>query len=386
MADTSTARARQPRRTRTAQRGLQVPHGSPIAGQLLKAIRESLYLSQEQLAEALELDANTLQSWETGRRALASTRVTVLAHIRRELVRLGADPTAVARLDDAIEADHLLHTIVTGTPVQLSDGVRSPFASSVLRQGVVDMLAWPFTGQSPVRVPPLLRSRRGPSARQPMLSSRDRQQFFSTLRKTVEHSRRTHRGLADAQPHRQIYYLLQWDSAPSARSWLSDVEHAERRAWSGSNGWTPRWVTARSAAITQARHTSPEPLRQFVASGLDGQPACEDADLNYWAYWLDEVPDEWRSDDAMAGGLLPWAGGRLLGRFCDRLTAEEPLIDLYAHSTAALLARRPHLLAAPGAAAALMARLEPLFDGGNLHAGTQVTLERVRYALRLAHH
>jgi transcriptional regulator with XRE-family HTH domain len=355
-----------------------------ISGHVVKVIRESLDLSQEQLAEHLAVDPNTVQSWESGRRGLPSTRVTTLGELQRRLYLLGADRPVVSAITTAIEADYLLSYVLETPAAAVVDLSAHPLAASVLRRDVIDLLAWPFTGRAPVVLPRSPRARHGPTPSAPGVPRADREAFFAHLREIVERSCRAWPDSADPQPHRQIYYLMQWDRRPDMLRWVHDVEQRERRAWRPAIGWTPRWVAARSAAITQARQGDPEPLRAFIATGLEGQEECEDADLNYWAYWLDETTVTWRSDDAMTGGLHRWAGHELLERFTSRLTPQEPLLDLYAHSTCALITRRPHLLEAPLAAARLGAGVEHVLEGGGLVASTRRRLEDLRFAVKLS--
>lgn len=358
------------------------PREGVISGQVLKVVRESVGATQEGLAELLQVDPNTVQSWESGRRGLPGTRVAALNELRRQLHLLGAGESALAAFHPAVEADYLLRFLTDTDPLDTPLD-RHPLAASVLRRDVVDLLAWTFTGTPPIGLPVIAGRRSGPRSASPPVSAAEREAFFSHLRTVVERSRRANPGPADPQPHRQIYYFMQWDTRPTTQDWVQAMERAERRSWSARHGWTPRWVTARSAAITQARHGDPEPLRAFIASGLTDREDCEDADLNYWAYWLGETSASWRTDDAMAGGLHRWAGYCLLERFSDRLVPGEPLLDLYAHSTAALVVRRPHLLRERSIAEGLRGKLQLTLDSGSLSAPTLRRLGDLRFALRL---
>lgn len=338
--------------------------GGVVSGAAVKAVREGVGLTQAQLAEDLGVDPNTVQSWEAGRRPLTSVRVGTLAALRRRLARAGAG-ARVGVIDSAIEADHVLASVLDGR-------AGDPFAGHVVHRDVVEALGWAFTGVAPAGLT-------GPA---PVLGVDERAVFFAGLRRAVEESQRVHRGPGDVQPHRQLYYLLAWDEA--SRSWLAGMERAERRGWRPGR-WTPRWVTARSVAISRARHGDPEPLRDFVTVGL-ADDGCRAADLAYWSYWVGDLDELWL-DDAGMTGVPPsaWPGGRLLARFTDRLVPGEPLLDLYAASTSALVQARPELLAAPGRAATLLTRAEHLLDGDRgLHAGTRRHVEDLRYGLRLA--
>lgn len=372
--------------TRTTTRtGSGVGREGVISGQVLKVIRQSLGRSQEDLAELVGIDPNTVQSWESGRRGLAATKVATLGALCRQLHLLGADQTAVNSLMPAIEADFLLRFVIDTPPSEVRDLSAHPLAVSVLRRDVIDLLSWPFTHRAPDALPRPSRSH-GPSTTVPTVSCAEREAFFAHLRQIVERANRAWPGTGDPQPHRQIYYLMQWDPRPVAQQWVQTMERHERRAWRPDAGWTPRWVTARSAAITQARKGDPEPLREFIATGLSDRGDCEDADLNYWAYWLGETTGAWRSDDAMSGGLHRWAGHELLDRFTERLLPSEPLLDLYAHSTAALVIRRPHLLVDRTVAVRLRDHAEKALDTPGLVAGTRRRLEDLRFAVRLSGH
>jgi transcriptional regulator with XRE-family HTH domain len=99
-----------------------------IAGYVLKLIRESIGLTQEALAEQLDVDKNTIQGWESGRRSLTGTRVANLVQLRHHLRRLGGDGHLIDALDDAMEADWFLAYALTIEPGEIRP-VDHPFAS-----------------------------------------------------------------------------------------------------------------------------------------------------------------------------------------------------------------------------------------------------------------
>src|SRR5512135_2763237 len=103
-----------PRRTTRTGSGVGLRRGREgvISGQVLKVTRQSLDLSQQDLAQLLGVDPNTVQSWESGRRGLAGTQVATLGALRRQLHLLGADQAAVDSLQPAIEADFLLRFVI----------------------------------------------------------------------------------------------------------------------------------------------------------------------------------------------------------------------------------------------------------------------------------
>jgi hypothetical protein len=108
------------------------------------------------------------------------------------------------------------------------------------------------------------------------------------------------------------------------------------------------------------------------------------ANLNYWAYWIGEVPETHSSDEFMAGDLGPWSGAALLRRLAANLVASEPLADLYAHSLWALLERRGRLLeAGPRFARSLTEGVEALLAEGDLSVQSRRELEQVHYGVRL---
>ena len=95
------------------------------------------------------------------------------------------------------------------------------------------------------------------------------------------------------------------------------------------------------------------------------------------------TPETYSSDEFMAGDLGPWPGTALLRRFSASLVASEPLADLFAHSTWALLERRGRALEDdPALARELLARVETLLDEGDLSAQSRRELEQVHYGVR----
>jgi len=76
-----------------------------ISGYVLKLTRESLGLTQEALAEELEVDKHTVQGWESGRRRLSATQAFGFVDLRNRLRVLGAAAPLVDSLSAAMEAD-----------------------------------------------------------------------------------------------------------------------------------------------------------------------------------------------------------------------------------------------------------------------------------------
>jgi hypothetical protein len=135
--------------------------------------------------------------------------------------------------------------------------------------------------------------------------------------------------------------------------------------------------------VARARRGDKEPLRHFIATALNSD-ACQAANLNYWAYWIGEVPETHSSDEFMAGDLGPWSGAALLRRFAANLVAAEPLADLYAHSLWALLERRGRPLEADAQLARSLANgVEALLAEGDLSVQSRRELEQVHHGVRL---
>src|SRR3712207_489887 len=79
---------------------------------LLMLIRESARLTQVQLAKQFAVDVASVQGWESGRRPLAALRAADLVRLRFRLLRCGAQPTLLATLDGAIQADLIIAEMV----------------------------------------------------------------------------------------------------------------------------------------------------------------------------------------------------------------------------------------------------------------------------------
>jgi hypothetical protein len=191
------------------------------------------------------------------------------------------------------------------------------------------------------------------------------------------------RGLNEASGmllRRNVYYSLSWNPDNEATAWLDELEHRGERRLGRLDSWSPSWTAARSLAVARARRSDKESLRDFIRTALRSD-ACQAANLNYWAYWIGEVPETHSSDDFMAGDLGPWSGAELLRRLAANLVASEPLADLYAHSLWALLERRGRLLEAdPRLARSLTEGVEALLAEGDLSVQSRRELEQVHYA------
>jgi transcriptional regulator with XRE-family HTH domain len=361
------------------------PRDGIITGYLLKQIRQSAGLSQEGLAEQLGVDSNTVQGWETGRRSLTGTRVATLVELRHRLRQLGADPQLLAALEDAAEADYVLAYTLGMEPGAVGSGAH-PLACWVPKRSFAYLLAWPFTGQPPITLrQPAAPTRRGPVAPAPVLTQEERTRFFTHLRLVAEQSL-SDRRLDEAKGtllRRNVYYSLSWNPSDEAGAWLGELEQREVRRLDRLETWSPSWTAARSLVVARARRGDMEPLRHFIGAALSSD-ACQAANLNYWAYWIGEVPETHSSDEFMAGDLGEWSGAALLRRFAANLVASEPLADLYAHSLWALLERRGRLLEAdPRLARSLAKGVEAMLAEGDLSVQSRRELEQVHYGVRL---
>jgi transcriptional regulator with XRE-family HTH domain len=361
------------------------PRDGVITGYLLKQIRQSAGLSQEGLAEQLGVDANTVQGWETGRRSLTGTRVATLVELRHRLRQLGGDPQLLGALEDAAEADYVLAYTLDTEPGAGEPGAH-PLACWVPKRSFAYLLAWPFTGQPPIALrQPTAPSRRGPVAPAPVLTQEERTRFFAHLRMVAERSlgdRRLGEGTGTLL-RRNVYYSLSWHPSGEAAAWLRELEQREARRLDRLESWSPSWTAARSLVVARARRGDREPLRHFIGTALSSD-ACQAANLNYWAYWIGEVPETYSSDEFMAGDLGPWSGAALLRRLAANLITTEPLADLYAHSLWALLERRGRLLEADAQLTRSLAnRVEALLAEGDLSVQSRRELEQVHYGVRL---
>lgn len=315
-----------------------------IAGQVLRLIREHLGLTQDAAAEYLKVDLHTLRSWEAGRRSLANTKVGQLRTITWRLRLLGADPTLLAHLEVAIEADlfvaHVLHDAGTGDP---ADHILAGWVST---RAWNDLLAWTLAGQPPKALTGLIvpGQRRGPAPPRPELGAPVRARFFDSLRATAERATAANGDPAAVLLRRQVYFMASWDHSPTGRDWLAHAERAELRGLRRSDGWTPTWVAARSLAVARACQGDPGQLRHFIATRLDGDQA-EAANLNYWAYWIGEHAGDATTDGFMATGTLgAWRGTALLRHLTAGLDPATPYLELSIHSVWALLGHRPWLI------------------------------------------
>ena len=350
-----------------------------VSGHLLKEIRERIGISQDQMAEFLQVDKSTIQGWESGRRSLNSSRAGSLRVIKRNLLRLGGDPALLLLLDQALDADSIINFVVNDPTIQ--SAYDHPLSSWVLTRDTTHMLAWALTGNAPASLPAgTNRPRRGPAPASPQLSPDVLIAFFGQMRRAAELAHWS--GDEAALLRRQALYLCSYDTSPDTASWLAEIRR--RPPQPATRGWSPDWADARSVATSLTRHGDHGALAAFMATGM-GDEVGEAANLNYWAYWLgiDSLP---KADDhfMVATPAQSWDALALLRGLTDRLEPGLGAIDLNVHSVWALLTLRRGLLTAdPNLSRSLQVRVATLLDSDGISTQARQELVSVHYGLRL---
>lgn len=135
--------------------------------------------------------------------------------------------------------------------------------------------------------------------------------------------------------------------------------------------------------MVSARHGDQDQLAHFIDAAL-ADDAGEAANLNYWAYWVGELPLE-LSDDFIANSTsASWPGYKLLTHLADGLDTSHGYLDLNIHTAWSLLQARPNLLRSGVAVAVLRDRLPVMLDSAGVSTRGRRELEGIRYAIRLA--
>ncbi len=352
-----------------------------VSGFLLKLIRESTGLTQVQLAEQLGVDVASVQGWESGRRPLAALRAADLVRLRVRLLQRGAQPTLLATLEDAIHADLVIaETVQGGGRLGNTDG--HPLGATVHQCTVSNLITWPFTGIVPTSVRDLMtvRVRRGPVPDRPALAADVQESFFDHLLVTADATPREDTALA----RRQSIYMLGFDTRASTAEWLR-VEHSRAMRDAGRTDQVPSWVVVRSSAVALANGGDRDPLRAFLRHAL-ATNRLEQANLNYWAYWVGEI-DGVQVDDEFMGRIDPqsWNGGRLLAHLLEILRPGSGNVELDLHTVWSLLLAHPALLSGyPRLRAATAKMLEELAVDPDLSLQARRELSDIAYAVRLA--
>lgn len=345
-------------------------------------VRESLGLTQIVLAEKLEVDAGTVQGWESGRRPLTALRMSDLTRLRTRLAALGAPLDVFSVLREGMEAD-----LVIGDAVD-SAGTWRPadehlLAAHVHRRDLTTLITWPFTGQPPRQLADLARPkarRRGPVADRPQLGAEERTRFFDDMLLAAD----AHRDDANSLLRWQAIFLLGFDERADSKEWLRAEQRRTLRAANQSE-CIPTWVAMRSAAVAVAQHGDREPLKGFVERGLKSSQH-ERANLTYWAYWVGEIREAQADDTFMVDDSAVWTGTRLFDHLVDRLDAAAAQIDLNARTLWTLVLARPAVVQLQSTAARRSSRdrLEHALAHPELDPNTRQELVSVAYALRAA--
>jgi len=361
--------------------------GSPrclgvVSGFLLKLIRESTGLTQVGLAEQLGVDVASVQGWESGRRPLAALRAEDLVRLRTRLLRCGAQPTLLAMLEDAIQADLIISDTVHANG-QLIKADGHPLGATVHQRKLTNLITWPFTGilPAPLRNLVTVRARRGPVPDRPTLAEDMQTSFFDQLLVTADASSYEDAALL----RRQAIYLLGFDERASTADWLRAEQLCSLRE-AGRTDDVPTWVSVRSSAVALAYGGDRDPLRAFLQHALTADQ-LEQANLNYWAYWVGEINGIQVDDEFMVcANPRDWSGVRLLRHLLERLHPGSGHAELNIHTVWALLLAHPTLLSDHiSLRSAVASKIECLAEDSDLSAQTRHELSDIAYAIRLAH-
>ncbi|MGW3606860.1 helix-turn-helix transcriptional regulator [Micromonospora sp. NPDC005161] len=364
-----------------ASQGRSRCHRGGVTGYLLKLLRESIPLTQEQLAIELGVDRATVQSWESGRRPFTAVAFGQAIATRQKLAMLGANALLLAALDDAAEADVTLAAVL-GAKVERTDVTEQPLGCSVLTHRLTDLILWAVLGQPPTFLKSLAiyGPRRGPVSSGPLLLADERAAFFTQLHVLAD--RAASRRIPDVLLHRQACFLAGTDPTGASAQWLAQNSVRSTHRAAVFHTWSPLWTDARSVATSLTNQGDPEPLRDFIARAHPDD-ACDRAALNYSAYWVGEIPYRQCDDSFMPAAHSDWRGSRLLRHLVERLDGGHPFVDLNIHNTWALLtARRGLALDDPTIGNALADRSASLLDGDAVSEQSRRELASIVYSLR----
>ncbi|MBV9144189.1 MAG: helix-turn-helix transcriptional regulator [Pseudonocardiales bacterium] len=360
--------------------------GSPrclgaVSGFLLKLIRESAGLTQIQLAEQLGVDVASVQGWESGRRPLTALRAADLARLRSRLLRCGAQPSLLAMLADAIQADLIIAQAVQAGSQPIT-AHEHPLGAAVHQRPLTNLITWPLTGLAPDSLRDLVtaRARRGPVPDQPTLTHDERTRFFDHLLVTADTKPQDDTALA----RRQAIYLLSFDPRADTADWLrTERRRTLHAAWRTEH--VPSWVAIRDSASGLAQGGDRDPLRAFLRHGLTTEQ-LEQANLNYWAHWVGEI-DDVQVDHKFIVHINPrdWDGTRLLRHLVNHLDPGCGYAELRIHAVWTLLLAHPALLSNnPDLRFSVASAVERLDADHKLSPEARRELSDMAYGVRLA--
>ncbi|MER5349969.1 helix-turn-helix domain-containing protein [Kitasatospora sp. NPDC002551] len=363
-----------PHRTLTSSQGVSIrPRSGVVSGYVLRVIREQHGLTQEGFAEKIGVSADTIAGWESGRRPLTAVPFGQMLATRHRLMQLGTTPALLHAFEHALEADVLLASVLEDAVSETA----SPLGSMVMQRDLIELLAWPLSGLAPRgirKLPAPARARRGPAPAGPDLSASERARFFANMRRTAEEARGSDQFLL----RRQALYLAGLDDQDDTSSWLAHQQRTQR-----PTDWLSNWLNLRSAAMVSARHGDQDRLTYFIDTAL-ADDAGATANLNYWAYWIGELPLELSDDFIPDSTPAHWSGHKLLTHLTEGLNTDHGYLDLNIHTVWSLLKVRPNLLRLGVATTALRERLAMMLDSPEVSARGRRELESIRYAIRLA--
>ncbi|WP_405097017.1 helix-turn-helix domain-containing protein [Micromonospora sp. NBC_01412] len=357
------------------------PARGDVTGYLLKLIRESIPLTQEQLGVELGVDRATVQSWESGRRPFLAVPFGQAVRIRHRLGSLGANPVMLDAVADAVEADTVLAALL-GPKIERADITEQPLGCTVLTHRLADLILWAVLGQTPtfIRSLPTPHRRRGPVATGPTLRAEEQRVLFASLHVLAERAADQRR--PNVLLHRQACFLAGMDPTGSSAAWLSQNNARKTPRMAAFHTWSPLWPDARSVVTSLANQGDPEPLRDFIARAHPDD-ACQRAALNYSAYWVGEIAYRQPDDSFMPATIDDWRGTRLLRHLVERLDADHPFIDLNIHNLWALLtARRGLVHDHPATGQALANRAVAVLDSDQISVQSRQELTSIVYSLR----
>ncbi|HEY6794269.1 MAG TPA: helix-turn-helix transcriptional regulator [Kineosporiaceae bacterium] len=356
------------------------PRGT-VSGYVLKLTRKSTGLTQEALAERLDVTRASIQGWESSRRPLGALSAHSSLALRHQLASLGASPVLVNLLGVAIDADYHLAQIIRAAE-DVTARRAHPLGRVVLTHTITELITWPVTGVPP-RVlasqrPESSPTRHGPVPGSPVLAADQREAFFAGLCQIADHACSRDAAQLSILAHRQACYLTSLDATGTSTASI----RTPRGSRCAPSTWTPHWADARSQAVALARRGDPEPLRAFIEAGAES-PDVELANLNYHAYWVGEIPGHQHSDTFMIEDGLVWRGTRLLRHLTERLAVDRGFIDLNIHILWLLLTSRPGLCHDdPATARSLAQQSETLLDENGLSPRSRRELSSVLFSLR----